>query len=165
MGLHKKLVDLLKLPLARTDPDLLRHTYGLLTAFCHKCPHNQEALFGSGLVPLFVAQVFNCRPAIECALALFQGQYSLCAQITEDLIDAVVTRLIVPEEDARSPALMEAYFEFLRSIVIVNGIPITRNQTLVMKSLLERQVHVHRPLPSVLRSGTGPDAVLTGGIQ
>lgn len=66
------------------------------------------------------------------------------------MINAVVGKLVPPPEASRLLWPYDEHFAFLRAVVVVNGLPLTRNQALVLKSLLELQAPSPPPVGSQL---------------
>jgi hypothetical protein len=139
-GCHAHAVDILSLPLDRTESagnmdqatnvalkNLMNKCYDFLVRFCDDNQDNQHECFTHINVFLNHISIDGMR-APECIAALFRDNTALCVKVSEKLIRKFLNAIVKHGKIAK-------WLRLIHSFVAAKGRPIRRSQDLVLKLL------------------------------
>ena len=137
---HEAVVRMLRIPLSRfPDPDgngvfmredLITECFTFLAKLCSNHPGNQTILFQH--LELFLQFLTVNTVVGVCIKEIFLNNRTLCAQVSETQVRAIVN---VIAEGFKYPH----FIDILEVVCTQDGVPLRRNQKLVLKMLLEKQ--------------------------
>eukprot|EP01004_Peranema_trichophorum_P005127 NODE_3_length_6384_cov_15.471011_g2_i0.p1 GENE.NODE_3_length_6384_cov_15.471011_g2_i0~~NODE_3_length_6384_cov_15.471011_g2_i0.p1 ORF type:complete len:2102 (+),score=358.02 NODE_3_length_6384_cov_15.471011_g2_i0:517-6306(+) len=139
-GLHTLLAQLSR---QHQNPTLISSVSRLLKLFCTNNKRNQEVAFSS------MGQMLDWMSVTEhgdCIVEIFRNNYSLCTQLTQGLVEKAIATIANEHTDLE---VCINNIKFLEQLVVVNGIPIARNQTLVMHALTGSQYSLLEQLSTI----------------
>ena len=129
LNVHLLVLNVLRLPYAAERKTTFRRCYTFLVAFCTRHPRNQQALLSEDpSCSLFVKHLPLHVGSDRAVHELFRDNYETAVQVTDNICDIFVSMLA---DDRHGEQL-----QFLKGLCIVNGIPVPRNQTLLMGSIM-----------------------------
>uniref|UniRef100_A0A7S1IMD9 RyR/IP3R Homology associated domain-containing protein n=1 Tax=Eutreptiella gymnastica TaxID=73025 RepID=A0A7S1IMD9_9EUGL len=112
----------------------LRICYKILTYFCKANARNQNLLMSLGPMDLWLKHLVDHIDvgAINFIMELYRDNYDLIIQVHEEVIAALISLIQHDDEGAIHATVV------LKSMVIVEDMPVTRNQVLVMNAMVEQ---------------------------
>lgn len=106
--------------------------YQMIKYFVKDNPKNQALMFPH--LEFLISKLGPMNHIWECIVEIVRNNIALCSTIDEKNIQNYIQFMA-----ESNPSFQAAHIEFLSSIVVVNNVPIKRNQNMVIKSLIERK--------------------------
>eukprot|EP00667_Euglena_gracilis_P000044 EG_transcript_44 len=136
-GVHQLALQFLALPFSNKSSEggrrrIVVQAYALLSRFCHRHRRNQMLLARSGHLPLFVRHLQMDVGAEVLLREIHRDNYELAVAVSEEVLAAVLALVLLEAETSALATI------FLKELVVPDGMPIPRNQTLVMAALIEQ---------------------------
>ncbi|HLD77441.1 MAG TPA: hypothetical protein VJB16_00285, partial [archaeon] len=134
---HTVVFELLRAPFDPRAPgtvaarhELAESVFDLLGAFCLENADNQACLFE--YLDEFLRLLPDYQSVAATLAQVFRNNRSLCSQLTEGQLRKIVNTIA-------SGCRFPRFLRLLETLTMVNGRPVRRNQTLVLKMLMEQQ--------------------------
>ena len=148
MEMHQTVLNLLHVPWGVEMRPIFSQAYQFLTLFCLGNPRNQQAVYDEQKQDLITQHYGLDVHAEDCMQSIFVDNYELCNKVDEHLVTLHVGLISYSEGKTM------AHVAFLKTIGFVNGIPLSRNQDLILYSLMAHEIAIPDSINGLLADST-----------